>query len=170
MISDGVKIMFEYGNDCLMPHFIYCYETWNSEESKLCTVCRIIANKMADDGIKSAVLTMLSMKSNHLVTKEKANHTTQLGSIIDDLELFFQNFPNVGGNSDPIVQNKYIRIGKDIRSFLLPLSGNDELNLNEEKNQGYLNTFGRYVHCTCLRKTFHFTLDFDEKSGSCNIF
>ena len=162
--------MFEFGNDNLVPHFIYCYETWILEESKL---CRIITNKMIDYGVKSVVLTMLSIQRNHIVTKEKANQTAQLGSIIDDLELFFENFPKVGGNSDAIVQNKYVRIGEDIRSFFLPKlnneSGNDELKLTEEKNQGYLNTFGSYVHCTCLRKTIHFTLDFDEKSGGCDI-
>ena len=83
MISDGVKTMFEYGNDSLMPHFIYCYyDSWNTEEWKLYI---IIMEKMIDYGIKSAVLTMLFMQRNYLVTKEKAKQATQ-GKLKNDSE------------------------------------------------------------------------------------
>ena len=83
MISGGVKTMFEYGNDSLMPHFIYCfYDSWNSEEWKLYI---IIMRKMTDYGIKSAVLTMLFMQRNYLVTKEKAKQATE-GKLKNDSE------------------------------------------------------------------------------------
>ena len=83
MISGGVKTMFEYGNDSLMPHFIYCfYDSWNSEEMKLYI---IIMRKMTDYGIKSAVLTMLFMQRNYLVTKEKAKQATE-GKLKNDSE------------------------------------------------------------------------------------
>ena len=83
MISDGVKTMFEYGNDSLMPHFIYCfYDSWNSEECKLYI---IIMKKMSDYGIKSAVLTLLFMQRNYLVTKEKAKQASQ-GKLKNDSE------------------------------------------------------------------------------------
>ena len=109
------------------------------------------------------------------------------GSINDDLESFFESFPNEVENSFDMVQNEYRR-SEDIRSFFLPKLTNEELKLIEEKNQDYLNTFGRfnsfygispdvdveemkksdskdkYVHCQCLRRTIHFTLDVDERS------
>ena len=109
------------------------------------------------------------------------------GSINDDLESFFESFPNEVENSFDMVQNEYRR-SEDIRSFFLPKLTNEELKLIEEKNQDYLNTFGRfnsfygispdvdveemkksdskdkYVHCPCLRRTIHFTLDVDERS------
>ena len=73
----------------------------------------------------------------------------------------------------------------------MPKLTNEELKLIEERNRDFLDTFGRfnfrddkspdvdvdaeemkqsdskdkYVHCTCLRRTMHFTLDFDEKSA-----
>ena len=119
------------------------------------------------------------------------------GAINDDLESYFENFPHPDDRFHR--QNEYYQIGKDIRSFFLPKLTDEELKLIEEKNQDYLNTFGRfnsfygispdvdleemkksdskdkYVHCTCLRRTIHFTLDFDEKSAEvekkccCNI-
>ena len=123
------------------------------------------------------------------------------GSINDDLESFFESFPNEIKNSYAIVQVDYRQKVKasSIRSFFLPKLTNEELKLIEEKNQDYLNIFGRfnsftgkspdvdleemkksdskdkYVHCPCLRRTIHFTLDVDERSAKveekccCNI-
>ena len=83
MISDGIKAMFEFGNDDLMPHFIYCYyDVWVGEQFKLYL---IIMEKMIDYGIKSAVLTMLFMQRNYLVTKEKAKQATE-GKLKNDSE------------------------------------------------------------------------------------
>ena len=88
MISGGVKTMFEYGNDSLMPHFIYCYPR-NLEIVKYSPKYGIIQNaiteKMCDYGIKSAVLTMLFMQRNYLVTKEKAKQATE-GKLKNDSE------------------------------------------------------------------------------------
>ena len=88
MISDGVKTMFESGNDSLMPHFIYCYPR-NLETIKWSPKYGIIQNaiteKMCDYGIKSAVLTMLFMQRNYLVTKEKAKQATE-GKLKNDSE------------------------------------------------------------------------------------
>ena len=111
------------------------------------------------------------------------------GSINDHLESLFENFPNEAENSHEIVQNEYLWYHKDTHSYFLPKLTNEELKLIEEKNQDYLNTFGRfqslygispdvdleemkkseskdkYVHCKCLRRTIRFTLGVDEKSA-----
>ena len=62
--------MVSFGNDELMPHFIYCgnyYQTERVENFK-----EIILEEMKKIGIQSSMLTMLYMGRDELITKEKA--------------------------------------------------------------------------------------------------
>ena len=96
--------MVSFGNDELMPHFIYCgnyYQTERVENFK-----EIILEEMKKIGIQSSMLTMLYMGRDELITKEKAKEVWdgkaehEYGppwgeiSINDDLEKFRRNLLN----------------------------------------------------------------------------
>ena len=63
--------MVNFGNDELMPHFIYCgsyyFDSPRDENFK-----KIILKKMKKFGIQSSMLTMLNMMRFNIVTEEKA--------------------------------------------------------------------------------------------------
>ena len=176
-IDGGVKLMSEYGNNQLMPHFIYCKAStdFGEEMMKL-----MFLSKMKKYGIPAAILTVLTMSRKNLITKEKQKEAfkgklyTKLykfkdwenfhGSINDDLELFL----------DKILKNEKID-DEMVRSFLLPKLTDQELKIIEDKDEDYLKTFSdyifggenpdvdkeemkksnskdKYVHCRCWRR------------------
>ena len=106
IIEAGVKEMVSFGNDKLMPHFIYCGNFYQTDE-RGGKFKNIILKKMKELGIKSSILTMLNMERYKLVTKEKAKkawdgklknerdyrseHPWAEISINDDLEIFRTN-------------------------------------------------------------------------------
>ena len=179
--------MSEIAKDDLMPHFIYCYGGFgfDIEELKI-----LIQSKMRKYGIQSAILTMLFMIREKLITKEKANAVADgklkncpewsqynlqyKGSINDDLESFFQKFLN---------QEK-ITIETEV-SLFLPKLTEDELKLVEKKNENHMRSYllglfgadidaeemklsnsrDKYVHSGCYRKTIYLDLESNENSS-----
>ena len=60
--------MVNFGADDMMPHFIYC-DSYGFDFKKL---KEIIFKKMQKYGIQSSIVTMLHMRRNNLITKEKS--------------------------------------------------------------------------------------------------
>ena len=170
-IDEGVKAVFDFGNDDLMPHFIYCSDyTFTDQKLK-----EIILTSMRKYGIQMALLTILYMERLHLITKEKykqvydgklqpTNQDNFIwfmydGSVNNDLESFL-NDPE---NDD--------REKVQLSNFYLQKLTKEELKLVEEKNPKYMATFDRkfpdvnpeemkksnskdkYLHCFCRRST-----------------
>ena len=170
-IDEGFKAMFDFGNDDLMPHFIYCSDfTFTDQNLK-----EIILTSMRKYGIQMALFTFLYMERLHLITKEKykqvydgklqpTNQDNFIwfmydGSVNNDLESFL-NDPE---NDD--------REKVQLSNFYLQKLTKEELKLVEEKNPKYMATFDRkfpdvnpeemkksnskdkYLHCFCRRST-----------------
>ena len=104
IIDEGFKSMVSFGNDELVPHFIYCgkYYIW----SRVKNFKKMFLIKMKENGIKSSILTMLYMRRRNLITKEKAKEASEGKlknesgwrgeevSINGDLEMFLKNLLN----------------------------------------------------------------------------
>ena len=169
-IDEGFKAMFDFGNDDLMPHFIYCSDfTFTDQNLK-----EIILTSMRKYGIQMALFTFLYMERLHLITKEKSKQVyhgtlpkTDLqnfvwftyaydGSVNNDLESFLD---------DPDFKKK------TYSNFCLQKLTKEELKLVEEKNPDYMATFenkfpdvdpeemkksdskDKYLVCFCRRST-----------------
>ena len=182
----GVESVSEYGNDDLVPHFIYCgiHYSWTKESFD--RLKEIFLTNMRNYGIQTAILTTLGMFRRKLVTKEKVKqayegklkneeewkHYEQ--SIHDDLEIFFENLQ---GQKE--IKNEVVG------SFFLPKLTEDELKLVEEKNEQHLGSYwehyrgrnpdvpveemnksdskSKYVHGRCSRYTIHLTLESNKE-------
>jgi len=86
----GVKSISDFGDDDLMPHFIYCGDYYFDGEERREKLKGIILIKMRKYGIQSSILTMLEMWRRNLVTKEtvKISSRTQprtLENLFDSL-------------------------------------------------------------------------------------
>ena len=139
----GVKSIFDFGQEDLMPHFIYCgdYYFFNERIEKL---REMLLAKMRKYGIQSSILTMLCMARWNLVTKEKAKKAAEgklkndeewkdyEGSINDDLERFFTNLQNQ--------EEEY----EYVLSFFTPKLTNEELKLVQVGNKEHLKTYLDY--------------------------
>ena len=104
---------------------------------------------MRENGVRSAILTILHSRRDYLTTKEKVKqkyrdaHEAELkkdqGALIwrslnEDLEYFYTRLQNP--ESKPKAEVSY--------SFLTQKLTEEELRLVDEMNQDYLNTFSRY--------------------------
>ena len=166
--------MIDFGNDEMMPHFIYCYiYSFCFKQLK-----KLILSRMKIYGIQSSILTGLQMYRRELVTKEKSKEAYEgklkneylwegyEGSINDDLESFFNNLQEIS-NLEEIK-------AEEVESFFLPKLTKEELKLVEEKNREHMMTYwykwnadvdqeemkksdskDKYVHTQCLRWTIH---------------
>ena len=184
VIDAGVKSISDFGQENLMPHFIYCgiHYFWNREKLK-----EMILTKMSKYGIQSSIMTMLMMSRWNLVTKEKVKKAAEgklktdsdwkdyEGSINDDLERFLINLQN---------QKKVKE--EEVSSFFTPKLTNEELKFVQERNQEHLRTYAvhyididyidrnpdvdveemkksdsksKYVHGICVRFTIALTLE-----------
>lgn len=150
MIDAGIKSMISFGNDELIPHFVYCGQYYvcpehlrNNPNGDL--FGEMLLAKMKKFGIQTSILTMFEMGRRNLITKEKAKDASKgkfklnnesmpwVGeaiSINDDLEMYLTNFLN----SEEIKQEY-------VRSFFTPKLTEDELKLVELKNDDYLKSF-----------------------------
>ena len=143
--------MVSFGNDELVPHFIYSgeYYNWSSRVQKFSMKTSFNENfkemfltKMEKFGIKSSILTMLGMFRRNLITNEKAKDASegklkneagwedQEVSINDDLEMFLTNLLNSKEIKEEVV-----------RSFFTPKLTEEELKLVEAKNEDHLNSY-----------------------------
>ena len=143
IIDAGLKSIFDFGKDDLMPHFIYCGLHYCIEKEKL---KEIILTKMIKYGIQSPILTILNMARLRLVTKEKvkkaAGRTLKIdedwrmynqGSINDDLERFLTNLRN----------QKEVK-HESVESFFTPKLTSKELKLVREGNEEHFKTYLDY--------------------------
>ena len=64
--------MVSFGNDELMPHFIYCGNYYRTKRERGENFKKIILKKMKKFGIQSSMVTMLELGRYELITKEKA--------------------------------------------------------------------------------------------------
>ena len=180
-IDDGMKRLSEFGNNHLMPHFIFCSNRYidlfsaNSDRLK-----KMFLKKLKAYGIESSVLTVVGMERHYLITKEKHKQAydgkfqndqyrkyykgeakcVYKGSINDDIESFYTN-----------LQNQEVR-NELVWSFFTPKLTKEEVKLVEKKNKEFLRTFlyceladvdpeemkksdskDKYVHCQCWRET-----------------
>ena len=192
IIDEGFKSMISFGNDKLVPHFIYSGEYYICNE-RLANFKRMFLAKMKEYGIKSSILTILRMWRRNLITKEKAKDASEGKlknensawryeevSINDDLEMFLANLLN----------SKEIK-EEEVHSFFTPQLTEEELKLVENKNEDHLNTYlyhcsygknpdvdpvemkksdseSKYVHGGCWRRTFPLMLE-KNKKNCCNI-
>ena len=178
----GVKSIFDFGKDDLMPHFIYCGLNYFNSMEQMEKLKGIILTKMRKYGIQSSILTMLWMQRQNLVTKEKVKKAAEgklqnepgwrlyEESINDDLERFIIN-----------LQNQIDVKPEDVFSFLTPKLTTEELKLVQEGNEEHLKTYSyyfngknpdvdveemkksdsksKYVHGYCLRKTIPLSIE-----------
>ena len=178
----GVKSVSEFGNDDLMPHFIYCGDHYLSTKESLNRLKEIFLTKMEKYGIRLAILTMLIMRRWKLLTKEKVKMAYEgklkndeewkfyEQSIHDDLETFFEKLQH----------QKEVK-NEAVGSFFLPKLTEDELKLVKQKDELHLATYSRhywggnpdvpveemnksdskskYVHGRCFRWTIHLALE-----------
>ena len=177
----GVKSVSEFGNDDLIPHFIYCGDHYLIDKISINRLREILLKKMRKYGIQSAILTVLVMRRWKLITKEKSklayegklkneeDWKNREQSIGDDLETFFENL-----QSQKEIEKEIVR------SFFLPKLTEDELKLVEQRNEQHLSTYSnhyeelnpdvdpeemkksdsrsKYVHGRCWRSTIHLAL------------
>ena len=182
ILDAGVKSISDFGEDDLMPHFIYCgFHYLNSKERRE-KFKEIILTKMRKYGIQSSILTMLYMARRNLVTKETVKKAAEgklknvklwkhyEGSINDDLEKLLINLQNQKEMREEVVY-----------SFFTPKLKNEELKRVEERNEEHLKTYtdymvyglnpdvdveemkksdskSKYVHGGCFRRTIPLTL------------
>ena len=138
IIDDGVKVISSSGNDDMMPHFLYC-GNFSANFSKL---ERLISIALKENGIRSTIVTMLTMERLGLITKEKSKAAyagklkndskwlNENGSINEDLESFINNL-----HSQEEIKEE------DVLSFFLPKLMENELKLVKEKDLDFMNTF-----------------------------
>ena len=182
VFDNGVKYISDFGQDDLMPHFIYCGFHYIYQWKQYDKLEKIILAKMRKYGIQSSILTMLDMWRLELVTKEKAKKAYEgklknergwskyEGSVNDDLERFLINLQN---------QKKVKE--EDVLTFFTPKLTNEEFKLVQEGNEEHLKTYydhvlgrnpdvdveemnksdskSKYVHVACARLTIHLTLE-----------
>ena len=73
LIDDGLKAVDAFGNDDLMPHFIFCdNSTAINPPTFVLPLEELIFTRMKKYGIISLLLTILGMNRMNLVTKEKS--------------------------------------------------------------------------------------------------
>ena len=184
----GVKYISDFGDDDLMPHFIYCgYHYFYSEERRE-KLKEIILTKMRKYEIQSSILTRLMMTRLYLMTRETVINVAEgklkkdlewrnyEGSINDDLERFLINLQNKNEIKPELVE-----------SFFTPKLTNEELKLVEEGNEEHLNTYSdhfyglnpdvdveemkksdsksKYVYGSCWRRTILLNLDTYENEN-----
>ena len=187
VFESGFKIISDYGEAHLMPHFIYCgmHYFWNDEDQ----LRSMLLDKMKNYGIRTVMLTMLNMWRHNLVTKETVKQAydgklkDKIGwngeeSIHDDLDKFFIDI------QDDAIEEEWVN------SFFTPKLTEEELQLVEEKNEEHLSTYSdhfhgenpdidleemklsdsasKYVHGMCIRQTFYLTLESIQKRTSDN--
>ena len=197
ILDAGVKSISDFGEDDLMPHFIYCgFHYLNSKERRE-KFKEIILTKMRKYGIQSSILTMLYMARRNLVTKETVKKAAEgklknvklwkhyEGSINDDLEKLLINLQNQKEMREEVVY-----------SFFTPKLKNEELKRVEERNEEHLKTYtdymvyglnpdvdveemkksdskSKYVHGRCFRRSIPLTLQTieteDKQDIKCNI-
>ena len=183
IIKAGVKEMVRFGNDELEPHFIYCGDYYMRKE-RISNFEKMFFKQMKKFGIQSSMLTMLFMRRDDLVTKEKAKEASEGKlkndedweevSIIDDFEMLRNN----------IINSK--RIKKElVESFFTIKLTKEELKLVESKNKDHLETYychyrgynpdvdpeemkksdskSKYVQCYCNRLTYYLKLEENKK-------
>ena len=182
ILDAGVKSVFDFGKDELMPHFVYCGNYYLLEEKRMLKLREIILTKMRKYGVQSSIVTMMWMIRWNLVTKEKVKKAAEgklkndqdweykEGSINDDLERFFTNLRNQKGVK---IENAF--------SFFTPKLTNEELKLVQERNKEHLKAYSdyfggkipdvdveemkksdsksKYVHGYCWRLTIPLTLE-----------
>ena len=186
--------MVSFGNDELVPHFIYSGQYYNLLREK--NFKEMFLTKMEEYGIKSSILTMLYMYRRNLITKEKAKAASEGKlkndedwedeevSINDDLEMFLTNLLN----------SKEIK-EEEVFSFFTPKLTEEELKLVEAKNKEHLESYSdhcvygenpdvdrvemkksdsksKYVHGRCYRRSYSLTLEnkiVKELKKRCNI-
>ena len=192
----GVKSVLEFGNDDLVPHFIYCGNHYCAALKEIFLV------KMRKYGIQSAILTTLFIIRWKLVTKEKVKQAYEgklkndedwegyEQSIHDDFETFFENL-----QCPKEVKNE------EVLSFFLPKLTEDEMKLIEQNDELHFATYlehycgrnpdvdaeemkksdskSKYVHGQCFRTTTRLALEpnfelekddkISKKRNGCNI-
>ena len=145
VIDSGVKSAAEFGNDEMVPHFIYCGYHYSWRKKSRILLQQIILTKMKSCGIGSAVLTMLGMSRRKLVTKEKVKQAYK-GKLKDD-----QEWEIYGGSINDELENFLFKIQDQgatqeelVRSFYTPKLTKEELKLVQEKNEKMLNTLSEH--------------------------
>ena len=196
IIDDAVKLIAQSGQNDSLTHFIYCGESyfedilplfWGGSNNSITTkkFKEIILSKMIKYRIGSAVLTMLLMQRQNLITKEKAKLYSENkshlkdesltkknefnGSINDDLEAFVTNFSNSNVKEEMVW------------SFFTPKLSKKELKLVEMGDKEHLKTYwkinpdvkvevmkksdskDKYVKAECRRVTMYLTVALQEK-------
>ena len=178
VLNAGVKSIFDFEKDDLVPHFIYCgyfYTGKGMKSKRFDRFKKILLKKMKSYGIQSATLTILNMMRFKLITKEKVAQLYEgkfkkskglKGSINDDLEAFFTK----------LQYTKKIK-NKKVHSFLTPKLTDEEMKLVEERNELHIATYlnhyfgeqydvdeeemekseskSKYVYGGCWRDTIH---------------
>ena len=182
IFDDGVKSISDFGKDVLMPHFIYCGDHYISQDAYIDRkkkLNEILLTKMRKFGIQSSILTLLRMRREGLVTKERAKKAAEgklwknRGSINDDLDRFFSH-----------LQNQTEVKKESVSSFFTPKLTNEELRLVREGNREHLSSYqksfnsvnpdvsaeemqqsnskSKYVHAECWRHTYPLILETNQ--------
>ena len=181
MFENGIKSLIDFGNDGLVPHFIYCGDNEFTDRKDWHGVT-MVSFLMKHYKISSLVFTILFMRRQNLITKEELEQAysgklrstedwkRETLSVNEDLELFLME----------LVQNHGLTKSQVSNSFFTPKLSQEELDLVEQGNIDYLNSFydfgngfdpdvdpeemlksdskNKYLHANCWRKTVRLTL------------
>ena len=153
--------MSDFGNDDLLPHFIYCGNQYYDDnlgfESPFGSTIfqpfgSTILNAMKCHGILSSLLTMLRMTREHLITTETVKKAYVEGKIFhwddpvvslnDDLENLLIEIENQNLEEFKISEEK--RRGEKFEIFFTPKLTNDELELVQRKDKEHFKTYSYY--------------------------
>ena len=172
-IDDAVNACSSFGNDALIPHFLFCVNVDVFVELQ-----ELILLTMGKYEIRSTLLTMLHMTRWRLITKEKSKAAYKGNlvqgehwwyykkSINEDLESFLYN-----------LQSQEEIKAETVYSFFVSKITQNELKFVEESNFDYIRTFAlrlpdvapeemkksdskdKYVQSRCFRTTKFLNVD-----------
>ena len=136
----GIKKAAEYQADDLKTHFIVAGDYYWLLH--LDTMKSMILAKMKKYGIKEAMVTIIQMTRDHLITKEKmedyykgkeATPLTVKESVHDDLDSFFDKLQNGWWEEEEVL------------TYFLPKLTEKEKKLVEQKDKDHLMSYWWYV-------------------------
>ena len=172
--------MVDFGKNDSIPHFIYCYGDYNYKK-EFTKLKEILVEKMRKYGVQSAVLTLLAMRRQYLITKEKSKDVAE-GKLKDD-PLFKDTKGSINDDLDSFVKNLQISVEidyEDVLSFFTPKLTKEELKLVEQKNIEHMSTYcfmypdveveemkqsdskDKYVLSDCRRRTVFLSLELEQ--------
>ena len=93
VFDSGFRIISDYGEDDLTPHFIYCgmHYFWNDEDQ----LRSLFLDKMKSYGVRTAILTMLNMWRRNLEYMKENSKMNIIGRTKNPLMMIWRIFSSI---------------------------------------------------------------------------